>query len=98
MASWDPVESVVEEFEALEGIVQPDPAPSVAHAEQCKTEKCAVCGEDVDLAEAKSCMADLCHLGKFLHEGCVAHSAVDGCEEYFCCARHLDAHHENVHQ
>ena len=101
MASWDPApaESEAEAVDELMDIVQPAPEPSVVLPELSETEKCVVCGKDVDVAVAKSCMADeVCVMGQFLHEDCVLHCSVDGCEKFFCCARHLDAHHEAVHQ
>ena len=98
MAAWDPVVSEVEEVDELVDIVQPDPQPPVVLPDLSKTGKCVVCSNYVDLAKAKSCMADMCGLGQFLHEDCVSHCSVDGCEMFFCCDRHLGAHHKSEHQ
>ena len=50
----------------MEIVQQEEPAPEppvLGKTGKSKEAKCIACGQDVDLADAKSCMRDLCTLG-----------------------------------
>ena len=101
MASWIPPEVVEDEVADLVNLVQPaeqvPEPPDAGNVPKAKTAKCIACGQEVDLAEAKSCMRDLCTLGKFLHEHCLTPCVMDECDDFFSCQLHLDEHQEEVH-